>query len=208
MGPRSSGYTSLSMRKRYRKPFYKRFASRCAARVSRWRAAARLRWYNVNKDLVIFVSVLGLVFTVFGFIMYSVFTVRDERVNLTCLALNVYFEARGEPVAGQYAVAEVTMNRVASDRYPDTVCGVVHQKNWDPLRQRYVSAFSWTELSPSPKPEGEEWQRAQEIADEVYHRPHTPGLDNALLYHATYIKPSWARGRTPVARIGNHVFYR
>ncbi|MHB8534788.1 MAG: cell wall hydrolase [Sulfuricaulis sp.] len=196
------------MRKKYRKPFYKRFASRCAARIARWRAGARGFWYRVDKDLVIFASVLGLVVTVFGFMTYSVFTVRDDRVNLTCLALNVYFEARGEPVAGQYAVAEVTMNRVASGRYPDTVCGVVHQKNWDVLRHRYVSAFSWTELSPSPKPEGEEWERAQKIAEEVYYRQRTPALHNALLYHATYMTPSWARGRTPVARIGNHVFYR
>ena len=208
MGRHSSGYNSNHMRKRSRKPFYRRFTSRCASLVSGWRLAVRVRWYRVDKDLAIFASVLILVVTVFGFMMYSVFTVRDDRVNLTCLALNVYFEARGEPVAGQYAVAEVTMNRVASARYPDTVCGVVHQKNWDTLRKRYVSAFSWTELSPSPQPEGEEWDRAREIANEVYYRQRTPGLDDALLYHATHIKPSWARGRTPVARIGNHVFYR
>src|SRR5882672_11161357 len=84
----------------------------------------------------------------------------DDRRNLACLARNVYFEARGEPTAGQYAVAEVTMNRKASGRYPDTVCGVVYQKNWDPLRKRYVGAFSWTELGALPAPRGEEWERA------------------------------------------------
>jgi Cell Wall Hydrolase len=196
------------MRKKRRKPSSKRFIARCVSLVSGWRIGARFRWHVMDKGLLIFISVLGLIVAGFSFLMYSVITEGDDRVNLTCLALNVYFEARGEPVAGQYAVAEVTMNRVASGRYPDTVCGVVHQKNWDTLRQRYVSAFSWTELSPSPQPTGEEWERAQDIARQVYYRQHAPDLDNALLYHATYIKPSWARGRTPVARIGNHVFYQ
>lgn len=196
------------MRKKNRKPFYKRFTSRCVSLVSGWRINARFRWHTTDKGPTVFISILGLIVIGFSFLMYSIITDGNDRVNLTCLALNVYFEARGEPVAGQYAVAEVTMNRVASGRYPHTVCGVVHQKNWDPLRQRYVSAFSWTELSPSPEPTGEEWERARQIAEEVYYRRHASSLDGALLYHATYIKPSWARGRIPVARIGNHVFYR
>ncbi|HYA36751.1 MAG TPA: cell wall hydrolase [Candidatus Methylomirabilis sp.] len=167
-----------------------------------------LRWHATGKGPLIVVGAIGLVFATFGYVMYAVSAQQDDIRNLTCLALNVYFEARGEPVAGQYAVAEVTMNRVASGRYPDTVCGVVNQKNWDPIRRRYVSAFSWTELTPMPEPSGEEWDRAWEIAEAVYYGPRAPALDNALLYHARHIKPSWARGRTPVARIGNHVFYR
>ena len=181
------------------------------------RRKLRLFWYRADWGGMAFALVAGTIVTGFAFAVHATLAyqdaARDEVLQaraqqLNCLARNVYFEARGEPEAGQYAVAEVTMNRKAAARYPATVCEVVHQKNWDPLRKRYVSAFSWTELSPSPKPEGEEWQRAQEIADEVYHRQRNPGLDDALLYHATYIKPSWARGRTPVARIGNHVFYR
>lgn len=194
--------------RKHRKPFFRGLASRCVAKISGGWTNARFYWHTSDKSPLIFVFAIGLVFSTFGYVMYSVFTKEDEMQSLTCLALNVYFEARGEPVAGQYAVAEVTMNRVASGRYPDTVCGVVHQKNWDSLRKRYVGAFSWTELSPSPQPTGEEWERAQQIAREVYFRQHAPALDDALLYHATYIKPSWARGRTPVARIGNHVFYR
>ena len=92
---------------------------------------------------LIFVFVIGLVVTTFGSFMRSAFAGR-RHAGPDCLAFDVYFEARGEPEAGQYAVAEVTMNRVASGRYPDTVCGVVHQKNWDPLRKRYVSAFPGT----------------------------------------------------------------
>lgn len=190
-------------RKRFKGRSYRR-----ASLLSRAWQGLRLRWQTPDKSPLIFVGVIGLVFATFGYVMYSVFTKQDDVQNLTCLALNVYFEARGEPVAGQYAVAEVTMNRVASGHYPDTVCGVVNQKNWDPIRKRYVSAFSWTELTPMPEPGGEEWERAWEIAEEVYYRRRPPGLANALLYHARRIKPSWARGKAPVARIGNHVFYR
>ena len=128
--------------------------------------------------------------------------------QLHCLAGAIYFEARGETAAGQYAVAEVTMNRVASGRYPATVCGVVHQKNWDSLRKRYVSAFSWNELDERPSPEDETFRRAWEVAETVYYGRHTPTLGGALHYHATHIKPSWARGNKPVARIGKHIFYR
>jgi N-acetylmuramoyl-L-alanine amidase len=168
----------------------------------------RFYWYTQDKAPLIFVCVIGLVVTTFGYLMHSAFSRQDDVKSLTCLAFNVYFEARGEPVAGQYAVAEVTMNRVASGRYPDTVCGVVHQKNWDPLRKRYVSAFSWNELDERPSLEDETFRRAWEVAEAVYYGRHTPTLAGALHYHARYIQPSWARGNKPVARIGEHVFYR
>ena len=167
-----------------------------------------LYWYTTDKGPLIFVFVIGLLVTTFGYIMYSVFTRQDDVQNLTCLAFNVYFEARGESEAGQYAVAEVTMNRVASGHYPDTVCSVVHQKNWDPLRKRYVSAFSWNELDERPSLEDETFRRAWEVAEAVYYGRYTPVLAGALHYHAVYIKPSWARGKKPVARIGQHIFYR
>jgi spore germination cell wall hydrolase CwlJ-like protein len=135
-------------------------------------------------------------------------THENERRDLTCLALNVYFEARGEPEAGHYAVAEVTMNRVASRRYPNTVCGVVYEKRWDRLRGRYVSAFSWTEFDTRPSPKSDEFQRAWRIAEEVYYGRHTPVANGALWYHATRVRPSWAREHVVVARIGRHIFYR
>ena len=100
------------------------------------------------------------------------------------------------------------MNRVASPYFPDTVCAVVYEKRWDPLRRRYVGAFSWTELHRRPAPEGKEWRRAWEIAETVYHNRHEPKLHGVLHYHAAYIKPSWSRGRRPVAQIGKHLFYK
>ena len=67
-------------------------------------------------------------------------------VELQCLAENIYFEARGEPLNGQYAVAEVTINRLRSPYFPKTICGVVHDTRWDPLRRRFVAHFSWTQM--------------------------------------------------------------
>lgn len=150
----------------------------------------RYRWYTTRKGPPVFILVMGLVVTAFGYFLHSALTRTGDVKHLTCLAFNVYFEARGEPTAGQYAVAEVTMNRVASGRYPGTVCGVVHQKKWDPLRKRYVSAFSWNELNERPSPEDETFRRAWEVAEAVYHGRHTPTLGGALHYHASYIHPS------------------
>ena len=182
-----------------------------------FRRAVRNAWYRLDKEAFV---VAGLVLVVVGgliFAMQAVFAERDasrERLrayneeNLACLARNIYFEARGEPLAGQYAVAEVTMNRKASGLYPDTVCEVVHQKNWDPLRGRYVGAFSWTELDGLPAPTGAEWEQARQVAEAVYYSRYAPALHGALYYHATYIRPPWARQKTLVSRIGRHVFYR
>jgi spore germination cell wall hydrolase CwlJ-like protein len=122
--------------------------------------------------------------------------------------LNIYFESRGESRTGQYAVAEVTMNRVASKHYPDSVCDVVYQKNWDVIRKRYVSAFSWTEFESLPPPSGDQWHQAMQIAEAVYRGKQQPTLDGALHYHAVYVKPSWSLDMTPVAKIDRHIFYK
>lgn len=175
--------------------------------MAHWWYGVRVFWYTANKLPWVFALIVGLVITMFGFALQANFARQDDRRNLLCLARNVYFEARGEPMAGQYAVAEVTMNRKASGRFSNTVCGVVYQKNWDPLRRRYVGAFSWTELEATPIPMGEDWQRALKVAEAVYYRQEAPVLEGALFYHATYIMPNWAREKQAVARIGKHVFY-
>jgi N-acetylmuramoyl-L-alanine amidase len=192
----------------YVRPFHMEFASRIAWAMERRWLGLRVSWYALDKGPLIFAAVAGLLVAIFGTALHAVFTHREHARNLTCLALNVYFEARGEPESGQLAVAEVTMNRLASDAYPNTLCGVVYQKKWDPLRRRYVGAFSWTELDSLPQPAGEEWLRAKKVAEAVYYQREAPALDGALFYHATYIKPSWAKGKRKVARIGRHVFYR
>jgi len=128
--------------------------------------------------------------------------------DLECLAENIYFEARGEPVAGQYAVAEVTLNRTRAQNFPHTICGVVHQSRWDPGRKRAVADFSWTELGALSPEDGPAWKRAMAVANAAYDDLHDPIVPGALFYHATSIRPSWARTRTAIATIGNHVFYR
>jgi N-acetylmuramoyl-L-alanine amidase len=175
--------------------------------LSGWWIDARFFWHITNKTPWVAAVIVGGAITAFSALAYRLESNSTENRELTCLALNVYYEARGEPLAGKSAVAEVTMNRVVSHRYPGTVCEVVYEKRWDRLRKRYVGAFSWTEFDVVPHPEGEQWRRAREVAEDVYFGRQPPQLSGALHYHATYIKPNWARGQQPVARIGGHVFY-
>lgn len=128
--------------------------------------------------------------------------------ELRCLAENIYYEARGEPLDGQYAVAEVTLNRVRSPRYADTICEVVYDTRWDPIRRRRVGHFSWTELEDRDEPWGPAWEQATAVAMAVYNESHMPLVPNALHYHAVGVHPYWARSMHSVAKIGNHVFYR
>lgn len=190
------------------RPFHAGILSDAAWTLARWRHGLRVSWETADKEPWIFASVLVLIAAAFVFALRAAYAHQDDRRNLTCLARNVYFEARGEPPAGQYAVAEVTMNRKASGRYADSVCGVVYQKNWDPLRKRYVGAFSWTEFDTLPAPAGEQWLRAWEVAGAVYYGREPPVLDGAMYFHAVYIKPDWAKRKKPLVRIGGHVFYK
>ena len=174
-------------------------------------------WWRTDKTPLVFAAVAFAVAGGLGYAFVQATGLKEDQQvavhdaqqrDLDCLARNVYHEARGEPLAGQYAVAEVTMNRKASRQFPRTVCEVVYQKNWDPLRGRYVGAFSWTELEPLPEPRGESWQRARNVAEAVYYRRQPPTLRGAMFYHATYIDPDWSHEKKRVAQIGRHVFYR
>lgn len=175
----------------------------------------RFRWYTLDKRDLAFFAMLALFAAVFCGIAGFAYVDQARRaaaahrvVELQCLAENVYFEARGEPLVGQYAVAEVTMNRVASALFPNTVCEVVHAGHFDPVRERYVGAFSWTELDLELKPYGYEWRRAKAVASTIYdYAPEAPLVNGALYYHATRISPAWAKDKTRVARIGRHLFY-
>jgi spore germination cell wall hydrolase CwlJ-like protein len=168
----------------------------------------RLLWYRTDKASVAFALFFALIVGALVFALTAVHAERDERSarvrefharSLECLARNVYYEARGESSAGQYAVAEVTMNRKASQHYPKTVCEVVYQRE----------AFSWTGMGPLDEPAGDAWERAVRIAEEVYYdrRPRSlhPGVTH---FHATYVQPDWSKERQRVARIGRHIFYR
>jgi N-acetylmuramoyl-L-alanine amidase len=127
--------------------------------------------------------------------------------ELECLATNIYYESRGEPLVGQYAVAEVTMNRVDSAAFPDTVCEVVYATGRDRRTGTLSAAFSWTILDALPPREGLAWQRAATIAATVYGNREAPFVDGALFYHATYVVPDWSTSKERAARIGRHLFY-
>lgn len=171
-------------------------------------------WLTRDTGDLIFLILLGLPIITLGFFFHFAYTdqmridsEQQRHADLTCLAGNIYFEARGEPMAGQYAVAEVTMNRVASPRFPGTVCEVVHEKRWDTSRKRYVGAFSWTELDSVSWPKGIALQRAMTAAVAVYDNQEEPRVPGALFYHAKNISPRWSKTKKPIAEIGSHKFY-
>ena len=132
---------------------------------------------------------------------------------IVCLALNVYHEARDQPFIGQVAVAQVVMNRVLDDRYPDDVCEVVMQgptyswSNGFPVRHR--CQFSWYCDGKSDKPHDDlAWEQARMVAYGVYSGNLDDFVEGATHYHATYVQPEWAETKTPIVQIGDHVFYR
>jgi N-acetylmuramoyl-L-alanine amidase len=187
--------------------------------VRSWRSRWVYYWLSGERPSLGFVAMSSLPVLVLGTLIGVAYLGRGGGTpsarsdnprdkELRCLAENIYYEARGEPLAGQYAVAEVTMNRVASPHYPDTVCEVVFDTRWDPLRRRHVAHFSWTELPRRGEPRGRAWEQATAVAKAVYDELHRPLVPNALLYHADTIRPYWANRRRTVATIGNHVFYR
>ena len=130
-----------------------------------------------------------------------------------CLAMNLYHETRGETLAGNIAVGYVTMNRVADPRYPDTVCGVVHQAKyhgWDlvnPIRNR--CQFSWycDGLSDNPQ-DGKAMLESVILAQHVIAGTVTDISQGATHYHAKYVNPYWADDMTVVLEIGQHIFYK
>jgi len=174
-----------------------------------WWLSMKVYWITRDRGHLPFVLALLLTVTASSIIIFQANVSSQVKRDLQCLAVNIYHEARGEPRAGQYAVARVTLNRVKSPRYPNTVCEVVYQQKWDRIRRRYVGAFSWTELPAAKKLDKRTWKRAWNIAEAVYHdHDSNNDLKGALFYHANYIKPSWARKKVPVAKIGHHIFYK
>lgn len=127
--------------------------------------------------------------------------------NLQCLAINIYKEAGYEPFEGKVAVAQVTMNRVESNQFPNDICEVVYQKNR--FTQKVVCQFSWyCDTKHRTRPvDPETYNEAYIVAKKVLlENFRLPSLDEALFYHADYINPNWKKRR--IAKIGTHIFYR
>ena len=127
--------------------------------------------------------------------------------EFTCLANGLYFEARGETLQGQRAVAEVILNRVASKQYPNTICGVVYQGTG----KKHQCQFSFScDGIPDVVREKSAFERSSKIArlmiDGMYKEAEV--TDGALYYHTTAVRPSWAKSFTRTTQLGVHLFYR
>ena len=123
------------------------------------------------------------------------------RLDIFCLAKNIYHEASVESRLGQYAVAQVTLNRVKSNQYPNTVCEVV----MDPWQFSWANKKSirWTH------PKGPLWEKSKKIAENVILRgKRVMGLEDALFYHADYVRPRWRDVNYKIAQIDSHIFYK
>ena len=125
--------------------------------------------------------------------------------ELNCLTEALYFEARGESIQGQYAVAEVILNRVDMDNYPDTVCDVVNQGTG----RRHACQFSYTcDGIPERVTERDMWDRLMRISAIMLDGGERPLTGDASHYHTTAVNPHWASAYPRTARIGSHIFYR
>jgi len=123
---------------------------------------------------------------------------------LTCLTQAVYFEARGEPVEGQEAVAQVVMNRTRLAQYPKQVCDVVFQGADRPTGCQ----FSFTcDGALGPPTEADAWRRANEVAGRALAGFVYAPLRDATHFHATWVNPYWSGSLTRLGQIGGHIFY-
>ena len=133
-------------------------------------------------------------------------TASEKIRQLDCLTRNIYWEAASEPFEGKVAVAQVTMNRLASGRFGDSVCGVIYQKNV--FYEKVICQFSWVcENTHRVKPVYQPlWAESELVAKKVLlENFRLPGLKEALYYHADYVSPGWKKPK--IDKIGRHIFY-
>jgi spore germination cell wall hydrolase CwlJ-like protein len=129
----------------------------------------------------------------------------DARLeDLECLAKNIYFEGRNQPWVGQVAIAQVTLNRVKNIAFPSTICEVVRQK------KRNICQFSWYCDGKSDQPKDvKDYDKATNVAIQVYSGTIPDVTEGALWYHATYIRrPFWAYSMKEMVKINEHIFYK
>ena len=129
--------------------------------------------------------------------------------QVECLAKNIYYEAGSESYEGKLAVAQVTLNRVNSGKFPSDICSVVYQKTVD-QNLRTICQFSWTCMAKELVSKNKyTWEESQLIAKRALTEPVLHDIiaeSKALYFHASYIKPDWNRTKI-VKQIGNHIFY-
>lgn len=135
--------------------------------------------------------------------------VQEYNKQVECLAKNIYWESASESYEGKLAVAQVTLNRVNSGKFPSDICSVVYQKTVN-REDKTVCQFSWTCLFNGKKVRDKyEWEQSLMIAKRALTEPILHDIiaqTNALYYHAVYVTPGWPKVKV-VKRIGNHIFY-
>lgn len=133
-------------------------------------------------------------------LIYTKEKVKYQKIDVFCLAKNIFHEAGIEDPIGKYAVAQVTLNRVKSKKYPNTICDVV----MDPFQFSWANnrKIRWTH------PKGVSWEEAKIIAEDViFNGTRVKGLEDALYYHADYVKPHWKKPEAKIVKLGTHIFY-
>lgn len=124
--------------------------------------------------------------------------IKYTKNDLDCLTRNIYYEAGVESHVGKFAVAQVTINRLKTGHWGNSICKVVYAKK----------QFSWTLAKKLPRPNSQLWAESEEIARKVLAGHRVRGLTRSLYYHATYIRdPKWADTNHEAGKIGQHVFY-
>ena len=164
------------------------------------------------KYLIIAVSMLLATLGNAGSIEAKGLFKAEDKPEMWCLALNIYYEARSSNRADRMAVADVVINRVKHTYYPNTICEVVKQgvQNADGSMKRNKCQFSWYCDGRSDTPNNEDaGVEAQMIAYNMLVHSDSLGItEGSTHYHADYVSPRWARDLQLVGRIGVHIFYR
>jgi spore germination cell wall hydrolase CwlJ-like protein len=144
---------------------------------------------------------------------WNITTNQQFNEELVCLAQNIYFEARNQSTTGMVAVGLVTINRVKSRRFPDTICDVVWQKRRHPQSRKWVAQFSWTWDGKHDRPTDiKSWKYAKLIAGTMIAEGSLDNFfdftDGADHYHAVYVSPRWSKQLYMVNQFDDHIFYR
>ncbi len=145
-----------------------------------------------------------LTFLLVLFLAVSVARAEELPSDTYCLALNLYHEARGEDSAGVLAVGNVVLNRVASKRFPSTICKVVKQGG----QRRYKCQFSWWCDGRSDKARDKQaWKKMVWISELLLNGRIADNTDGALFYHTKSVDPYWNAAMTRKVVVGVHIFY-
>jgi N-acetylmuramoyl-L-alanine amidase len=190
---------------------------------------------NIMKSTIIWTLAVMSISTAFAQTQASTFIkpvqgelfTEERQPELYCLAQNIYFEAKSEPLAGQYAVADVVLNRVNDTRYPNTICEVVQEgptrESWKTREQKDLAPkeriyypikhrcqFSWyCDGKADNVRDSDAWRIAQEVAFRIVEEKRMRGItEGATHYHADYVSPKWASEIQLVGSISTHIFYR